>query len=892
MFGNYLSVYFRKSFNVSSPEQIKWLTLRIDYNAGFIAYLNGKEIARRNMPGNPGSFVAHDTPATRPGVRTQVDEIDVSEFAASLTRGTNVVAIETHNTSVKDSDFVLVPELLANFTRGPFVQNDSTNHVQIIWKTFTPADTRVEYGTNDLLNFSMSDPILSTNHVVTLTNLLADTQYYYRVRSATNGQSAFSSIEWFRTLKSSGSLSFVVLGDSGAGSPSQYAIAEVIRNAKPDLVLHAGDVIYPSFTYTFTDTRCLSVYGPHMKNVPYFFALGNHDLYSGTGPFLDAFFLPTNDVPAAVHQLQGTSPEHYYSFDHGDAHFTVLFQPFLFQYELKVDDPQHRWLAADLAATKKPWKFLLFHHPMLTSALHRLDDYNTNGILDYADVKNAILPLASKYGVQVVFTGHDHVYERFSPTNGVHAIVSGGGGVGLYPLAELDAASAEFSIVHHCVKVTVEGDRLFLQALTPAGDVFDTMTIYRALPPPQTYSADWHTPTIESKPADDNGNVAGQRFDFIGTPIPTLFGQFSNLGQVYVNNDRTNLYVGIEQCMIYPDNHIFLFVESPHQPGVTNLVRIGNGKVDPDGEGADALDFLANLSFTNFAPSVGCILGDEFVDSQSRSSARANSTFKAGQGIFRLDAVISDLPGARFQQFKRSPQAGGVPGEHNASFIELAIPYSALGNLQPGDTIKLGAVVGGGAVDFDSSRQARELDSSFLGTSLTGSGLGPVRLEGLNVQLATDPDPDSDGLITTEERRIGTNPLNPDSDGDGLPDGWEVAHGLNPLSATGDDGAAGDPDHDGFSNLAEFTAGTDPRNPQSSLRVKLESLGLQRYRVSWPAILGKKYQIQTADNSFGVFLDLSNTNFPMRADSTQLSFDEDLGNSPLRSRFYRVRVVP
>lgn len=57
--------------------------------------------------------------------------------------------------------------------------------------------------------------------------------------------------------------------------------------------------------------------------------------------------------------------------------------------------------------------------------------------------------------------------------------------------------------------------------------------------------------------------------------------------------------------------------------------------------------------------------------------------------------------------------------------------------------------------------------------------------------------------------------LDPDIDGDGLPNDWETANGLNPMLATGDDGAAGDPDKDGFNNLIEFQAGTLPKDPDS-----------------------------------------------------------------------------
>lgn len=87
-----------------------------------------------------------------------------------------------------------------------------------------------------------------------------------------------------------------------------------------------------------------------------------------------------------------------------------------------------------------------------------------------------------------------------------------------------------------------------------------------------------------------------------------------------------------------------------------------------------------------------------------------------------------------------------------------------------------------------------------------------------NIEIATygsEPrlaDTDGDGLSDPEEIALGTSLRNPDSDGDGLLDGWEASNSLNPLSATGDDGASGDIDGDGLTNLQEQAYGGNPRS--------------------------------------------------------------------------------
>jgi len=110
MRGRYVSVFMRKKFLADDPGAVTTLLLRIDYEDGFVAYLNGVEIARR-MLGNPGDTVYYSTPA-------EVHEaglpqaIDISDHISLLAPGLNVLSIQGHNSSLKSTDFFIAPELV------------------------------------------------------------------------------------------------------------------------------------------------------------------------------------------------------------------------------------------------------------------------------------------------------------------------------------------------------------------------------------------------------------------------------------------------------------------------------------------------------------------------------------------------------------------------------------------------------------------------------------------------------------------------------------------------------------------------------------------------------------------------------------------------------------
>ena len=108
-----LSVYMRKNFTISDLENITSLILDIDYDDGFVAYINGTEIARANINGSPpafnqGTIIDHEAQIYNGGIP---DRFSISDFNSILIEGENVLAIQAHNVSPGSSDFTIIPFL-------------------------------------------------------------------------------------------------------------------------------------------------------------------------------------------------------------------------------------------------------------------------------------------------------------------------------------------------------------------------------------------------------------------------------------------------------------------------------------------------------------------------------------------------------------------------------------------------------------------------------------------------------------------------------------------------------------------------------------------------------------------------------------------------------------
>jgi 3',5'-cyclic AMP phosphodiesterase CpdA len=261
----------------------------------------------------------------------------------------------------------------------------------------------------------------------------------------------------FRTAPlpgSAASVSFVVLGDSGGG-PQQSAVREQLETVTFDLLLHVGDIAYGQGTLAQLESQFFDEYAGILKNAPAFPTSGNHDMETDGGePFRQVFDLPDNGTAAGL--------ERWYSFDWGDVHFVALDTE-------RVGSTQSEWLERDLTENRLPWTVVYLHRPPYSSGDHGSS----------MAVRNAFSSLFERHGVDVVFAGHDHDYERTTPIAGVTYIVTGGGGHSTRPVGR-SSFTAYSEDVLHFVYAEVDREQMTLHAIDAVGREFDSVRLEHA----------------------------------------------------------------------------------------------------------------------------------------------------------------------------------------------------------------------------------------------------------------------------------------------------------------------------------------------------------------------------------------------------------------------------
>jgi len=169
-----------------------------------------------------------------------------------------------------------------------------------------------------------------------------------------------------------------------------------------DLLLTTGDNAYRSGTNKQFQVDFFKPYANILKNVAVWPAYGNHD--ARRWAFFDVFSFPANAESGGL--ASGT--EHYYSFDYANVHFIMLDST---ASSMAVGSEMLHWLKQDLAASKQKWVIVAFHHPPYSRGSHNSDNRHDSGGR-MLDVRKNILPILEAGGVDLVLSGHSHMYER------------------------------------------------------------------------------------------------------------------------------------------------------------------------------------------------------------------------------------------------------------------------------------------------------------------------------------------------------------------------------------------------------------------------------------------------------------------------------------------------
>jgi 3',5'-cyclic AMP phosphodiesterase CpdA len=248
------------------------------------------------------------------------------------------------------------------------------------------------------------------------------------------------------------SLKFAAIGDSGTGDRAQYDVGQRMATERGrfpfELVIMLGDNMYGRQQPEDFVTKFERPYAALLSaGVAFYASLGNHDN-------------PRNTQYERFHM----GGERYYTFNRRNVRFFVLDSN-------QMDPKQLAWIEEALKQSRDEWKICFFHHPLYSDGRRHGSD---------VQLRVALEPLLVKYGVNLVFQGHDHIYERLTPQKGVVYFVSGSAGElrrgDVKPSA---ATAAYYDQDQSFMLVEIAGDEVFYEAVSRTGQAVDSGVIRR-----------------------------------------------------------------------------------------------------------------------------------------------------------------------------------------------------------------------------------------------------------------------------------------------------------------------------------------------------------------------------------------------------------------------------
>ncbi len=338
----------------------------------------------------------------------------------------------------------------ATLVKQPYLQSLTDTTVIVHWETSTSQTGKVQYGLTSSYGMEVSHSSSAVDHELTLTGLQMDTSYHYR---AISGSDTSADATFYTNISAGRPFRFFAFGDDRSDSASHQSVVNRMLAASPmgRLALNVGDLTYDGSTPVFT--TFFNVERGLMSRLPLCPSPGNHDVSNMTN-WLRYFALPNN--------------ERWYTVRYGNSAFHCVdvystYTPGSSQYNWLVSE-----LQADSANPAIQHIFVWFHDP----------PYTTNaGHASNTTVRSYLCPLFERFHVAIAFQGHNHCYEH-SLVNGVHYILTGGGGAPLYTSWNAAQPWTVYRLAtFEDVVVDVRGDTVRSVAVKPSGAEFDTLVI-------------------------------------------------------------------------------------------------------------------------------------------------------------------------------------------------------------------------------------------------------------------------------------------------------------------------------------------------------------------------------------------------------------------------------
>ena len=287
-----------------------------------------------------------------------------------------------------------------------------------------------------------------------------------------------------------GSVRFSAIGDMGDGGKEQYAIAGQMvayRGKFPfDFVLMLGDNLIGGKEPIDYQNKFELPYKPLLDaGVKFYAVFGNHDISN------ERFY-----------KLFNMNGQQYYAYTKSNVRFFALDSNYMTPQQLA-------WLEKELQNSGTDWKICYFHHPLYSSGAYHGSSVELRLLLE---------PLFIKYGVQVVFSGHEHIYERVKPQHGINYFTEGcSGELRKGNLTKTDLTAAGFDQDRTFMLVEIAGDELYFQTISRVGKTVDSGVIERVAK--TTGAAPW--PTVRPRHTDLPGPMVAKATGIGPTRTPT-----------------------------------------------------------------------------------------------------------------------------------------------------------------------------------------------------------------------------------------------------------------------------------------------------------------------------------------------------------------------------------